>query len=531
MPILTPSERLGTVVDGKYRLDRILGEGGFGVVYAGTHLRLDRQVAVKFLHPQHSQNADVVERFMREARATSKLSHPNVIDVRDVEMAPDGSVYMVLELLQGQPLSDYLAKHHRLPLAEVMALLRPVIDALEVAHRAGIVHRDIKPDNVFLSRSLEGRVVPKVLDFGIAKLADGNAKATATGSVIGTPIYMSPEQAMGQQKNVGPWSDVWSTAVMIYECLAGQFPFELPPEPTPTAVVLAVVTAPVFPLSNYRPDLPPAVSDVIGRALDRSVETRIRSMGELGTALDAACGQVAMAPGRISASAIADTALALATPISQQSTPLVGTMPPTQPRASHPAPTPAPSQVASFIANAPPSGPPPTKNNPVVLGLGLIGALAVLGLAGLGLSSLARPTTAPEPPPPAASTTASTTVSPPASATDAPPTTPSIEPPTTPLAEIADAGVAAETSEARSASHHVSPRVPRGIEPPPTVTTAQSATRAQSAAHARPLVVGGHEAPEAAVGPAHAPPPSVAPPASTAPTPEHRAGSVSLDQF
>ncbi len=285
MPILTAQERVGTVLDGKYRLDRVLGEGGMGVVYDGVHLRLDRRVAVKFLHAQFSQSTEVVERFLREAQATSKLQHPNVVAVHDVDVSPDGCVFMVLEFLEGQSFAQYLEEKHSLPPAEVLSIIGPVCEALATAHAHGIVHRDIKPDNVYLSRGPGGRMVPKVLDFGIAKLTQASAgSATQTGSVMGTPLYMSPEQAMGRTKDVGPHSDLWSTAVMTYEALAGRPPFDIPPEATATAVVLSVVTGDVHPLRRFRPELG-AISDVLDTALTRSPEGRYKSVTDFFEAL------------------------------------------------------------------------------------------------------------------------------------------------------------------------------------------------------------------------------------------------------
>ena len=199
MPVLTTQDRLGMTVADKYRLDRVLGEGGMGVVYAGHHLKLDLPVAVKFLHPQYSRSPDVVERFLREARATSRLIHPNVVQVRDIDVAQeDGSVYMVLELLTGKSLAKHLEEQKVLSVDETLTILFPVIDALAAAHDLGIVHRDVKPDNVFLCRGLDGRITPKVLDFGIAKLTAGGSSpsATATGAIMGTALYMAPEQAL-----------------------------------------------------------------------------------------------------------------------------------------------------------------------------------------------------------------------------------------------------------------------------------------------------------------------------------------------
>jgi eukaryotic-like serine/threonine-protein kinase len=295
MPVLTTQDRLGMTVADKYRLDRVLGEGGMGVVYAGHHLKLDLPVAVKFLHPQYSRSPDVVERFLREARATSRLIHPNVVQVRDVDVASeDGSVYMVLELLSGKSLAGHLEEQKVLSVDETLAILLPVIDALAAAHDLGIVHRDIKPDNVFLCRSADGRITPKVLDFGIAKLTAGGSSpsATATGAIMGTALYMAPEQAMGRGKEIGPASDVWSTAVMAYECLTGTFPFEidLSPEMNAMAVMMATVTAPMVPLVNRRSELI-AMSTALERALDRNVGARTPTMRALADDLrNAAAG-------------------------------------------------------------------------------------------------------------------------------------------------------------------------------------------------------------------------------------------------
>jgi serine/threonine protein kinase len=296
MPLLTTEDRLGKTIGGKYRLDRVLGEGGMGVVYAGHHLKLDLPVAVKFLHPQYSRTPEIIERFLREARATSRLVHPNVVGVRDVDVAEeDGSAYMVLEFLEGRSLATHLEHEKVLSVDETLSILLPVCDALAAAHDLGIVHRDIKPDNVFLSRGPDGRITPKVLDFGIAKLtAHGSGpSATATGAVMGTALYMAPEQAMGRTKEVGAVSDVWSTAVMTYECLTGAFPFdvELGSEMSAMAVMMASITAAIVPLSDRRGELS-AMSAVLARALDRDTSTRTASMRAFADDLRAAAANI-----------------------------------------------------------------------------------------------------------------------------------------------------------------------------------------------------------------------------------------------
>ncbi len=296
MPLLTSEDRLGKTIGGKYRLDRILGEGGMGVVYAGHHLKLDLPVAVKFLHAQYSRTPEIIERFLREARATSRLIHPNVVGVRDVDVAEeDGSAYMVLEFLEGRSLATHLEHEKVLSVDETLSILLPVCDALAAAHDLGIVHRDIKPDNVFLSRGPDGRITPKVLDFGIAKLtAHGSGpSATATGAVMGTALYMAPEQAMGRTKEVGAVSDVWSTAVMTYECLTGGFPFNLEfnSEMNAMVVMMATITATIVPLSDKRKELG-AMSAVLAKALDRNPATRTASMRAFADDLRSAVANV-----------------------------------------------------------------------------------------------------------------------------------------------------------------------------------------------------------------------------------------------
>ena len=226
MPLLTDQERLGTTLAEKYRIDRIVGRGGMGVVFSATHLWTGRPVAVKLLLPGLADDAGLVKRFLREARAAAGLRHPNVVDVLDMGSEPDGTVYLVLEMLVGESLDAVLERHGRLTLRELAAWVVPVCDAVGAAHGQGIVHRDLKPENIFLHRPAEGVTLPKLLDFGIAKvLGTGTSKQTAVGSVIGTLHYMSPEQAEGRA-DVGPRSDVWALGVVLYECLTGRMPFD-----------------------------------------------------------------------------------------------------------------------------------------------------------------------------------------------------------------------------------------------------------------------------------------------------------------
>ena len=222
MPILTPKERLGTQIAGKYHLSRILGKGGMGVVFGGKHSWTGREVAVKLLLPSFTEDTEIVRRFLQEAQAAAAIKHPNVVDVLDMGREEDGSVYLVLEYLHGEPLSARLKRSPLSP-AEALEYFKPILGALAKAHDAGIVHRDLKPDNLYLSIAEEGgHIVPKLLDFGIAKVAGG--RKTQTGMVVGTPWYMSPEQAKGQ-RDLTPALDVWGMAVLYFVCVSAKPPY------------------------------------------------------------------------------------------------------------------------------------------------------------------------------------------------------------------------------------------------------------------------------------------------------------------
>lgn len=284
MPVLTAEERIGTRIAGKYRLDRILGRGGFGVVFAGLHEWTDRSIAVKLLSHDFSHQEVFVKRFLQEARAASKLKHANVVDVLDMGQDADGSVYLVLELLEGRDLGKHLEERGPISFEQAMQILAPIMDALADAHDRGIVHRDLKPDNIFLSVDAKGRTVPKLLDFGIAKVTDGTGNHTATGMVIGTPHYMSPEQARARG-DLGPPADVWSMGVVLWRCLSGALPFDAD---TPTGVIADILTRRAAPFTHVLSNVPPDVARAIDRALEPEVAHRYPHMRAFLEALEAA---------------------------------------------------------------------------------------------------------------------------------------------------------------------------------------------------------------------------------------------------
>ena len=305
MPIVihTDEERIGTAVAGKYRIEQVLGRGGMGTVFRGVHAWTGRRVAVKLLKPMFAQDPQTVTRFLHEARAAASISHPNVVEVLDMGREDDGTVYLVLELLQGESLADHLARRRKITVHDAVELLSPIMDALSAAHARGIVHRDLKPDNVFLSRDGAGRLVPKLLDFGVAKLMEPTSgTVTQTGVVIGTPLYMSPEQA-GARRDIGPPADVWSMAVVLYEALTGTLPYE---ETSTTALVVAILTTPPKPLASRDASLPREVCEVVDRALAREPSARWGSIRELRDALARVAASLPRAP-ELATAALAHT--------------------------------------------------------------------------------------------------------------------------------------------------------------------------------------------------------------------------------
>ncbi|MBX3271253.1 MAG: serine/threonine protein kinase, partial [Sandaracinaceae bacterium] len=286
MPIPTDEERLGTTLADKYALERVLGSGGMGTVFEARHAWTGRRVAVKLLKPALAAERNVRERFLREARAAAALEHDNAVSVLDMGETDDGTVFLVLELLRGRTLADLLAERGRLGADEALSILLPVIDALGAAHARGFLHRDVKPENIFLTASAAGVLVPKLLDFGLAKalVESPSSVQTATGLVLGTPHYMSPEQASGARE-LTPATDVWSAGVVLYECLSGQLPFG---GSTLTAVLLAIVSSPAPPLATRAPDLSPALAAAVDRALATAPADRYASMAALREALEEA---------------------------------------------------------------------------------------------------------------------------------------------------------------------------------------------------------------------------------------------------
>jgi serine/threonine protein kinase len=278
-------ELLARLQIGEYRLERLLGQGGMGQVWEAVHRASGERVALKFLRMGLHDSDALHHRFMREARIVLSLDHPNIVRIREV-IEVQGSPVIAMDLLRGESLAHLLLRRSPLELDEAARILLPVVSAVGAAHAQGVVHRDLKPDNIFLDEVEGGDVVPKVLDFGIAKLthreASGETMAlTSTGIVMGTPWYMAPEQAFGEA-HVDHRLDVWSLGVIFYECLAGRRPFA---GDSPGQVFRALLSGEMAPLGSVRPDLPAEISDLVARMLVRSRDARLGDMREVHAVL------------------------------------------------------------------------------------------------------------------------------------------------------------------------------------------------------------------------------------------------------
>jgi tRNA A-37 threonylcarbamoyl transferase component Bud32 len=275
---------VGSVIDGRYRVETILGEGGMGVVYRCSHTIIGKKLALKVLRADLARDSEVTERFLNEARAASAIGNPHIIDISDFGQFPDGATYFVMEFLTGRALHGVGSDGQRMSMDRILKVARQLGEGLAAAHAAGIVHRDLKPDNIFLIERGADKEFVKILDFGIAKVSTSEGKLTRAGAVFGTPHYMSPEQAAGT--SVDARGDIYSLGVILYELVSGRVPFD-------ADNFMGVLTQHMYKAPNLLTEvtadahlLPPGLEAIVMKCLAKRPEQRYQSMNELVADID-----------------------------------------------------------------------------------------------------------------------------------------------------------------------------------------------------------------------------------------------------
>ena len=277
---------IGSLVNGKYQITRVLGDGGMGTVYEGKHTVLGTRVAIKVLHPELGRRTGLVERFLQEARVAAQIRSPHVVQVTDVDRTPEGDAYIVMELLEGEPLSAVMERQRRMAVATAGDYTLQILAALEAAHALGVIHRDLKPENVFVTFTA-GKPLLKLIDFGIAKARRTDPqekKLTVAGVVMGTAEYMAPEQARSADK-VDARADVYAVGVMLYEMIAGSRPVN---GDDARIIALKVERGEIVPLVQAAPDAPRELAGLVHRAMAARPELRFASATEMRLALEKA---------------------------------------------------------------------------------------------------------------------------------------------------------------------------------------------------------------------------------------------------
>jgi eukaryotic-like serine/threonine-protein kinase len=281
------SLEIGQLIEGKYRIIELIGEGGMGAVYLGENVRIQRKVAIKVLHGAYSSNTEVAQRFEREAQAAGRIGNDHILEVLDLGELPAGDRFMVMEHLDGETLAHRIKRLGRMSPQQVAPLAKQMVAGLAAAHAAGIVHRDLKPENIFVLKEKAGKKdYIKIIDFGISKfqpLGGDAMKMTRTGVVMGTPYYMAPEQASGS-RDADARSDLYAVGVMLYEAVTGRVPFDAP---TFNQLMFQIVLSEPPPPQAVVPDLDPAFASIVCKGMARDVNQRFQSAAEFGAAIDA----------------------------------------------------------------------------------------------------------------------------------------------------------------------------------------------------------------------------------------------------
>ncbi len=278
---------IGQLLDNKYKIVRIIGEGGMGAVYEGENVRIHHRVAIKVLHPNIAADTGARERFEREAQAAGRIGSDHIVEVFDLGELPSGARYMVMEFLAGEPLSQRIQTLGRMTPEQVAPLMLQLLEGLGAAHDAGIVHRDLKPENVFLQRAKGGHDFVKIVDFGVSKfgqLSGGSSSGmsmTRTGAVVGTPYYMSPEQVKGQ-KNVDHRSDLYSAGIVLFEAVTGRLPFEAE---TFNELIFRIALEPPLDPQVAVPGLDPEFAKIVRKSAAREVGDRYQTAPEFAAAI------------------------------------------------------------------------------------------------------------------------------------------------------------------------------------------------------------------------------------------------------
>jgi serine/threonine-protein kinase len=284
---------IGSVIGNKYRLVRLVGEGGMGSVFEAEHTVLGSRVAIKVLHPELGRRSGLAERFVQEAKVAAQIRSAHVVRVADVDRTPDGQAYIVMDLLEGEPLSAVLSRQGRLPLATACDYTEQILEALEAAHALGVIHRDLKPENVFVTQE-GGKPVLKLIDFGIAKArrGEGDRHLTVAGALMGTAEYMAPEQARSAA-NVDARADIYAVGVMLYEMIAGSRPAT---GEDARVVAYKVERGEVVPLRHAAPDAPREIAGLVHHAMAPRPDMRFASATQMRAALHAARAGKASTP-------------------------------------------------------------------------------------------------------------------------------------------------------------------------------------------------------------------------------------------